>query len=115
MNKCICGKREQNKCCVESDTKTWKMCLKEDMTLSDHEKRLLSDPDYQSLWFEQMTNLNKSITITDVKKFQWCAKIALYLQDYDWSLEEAYTLAENLHFSYVVEPEDYEKLIRLKL
>lgn len=53
MNKCTCGKREQNKCCVESDTKTGKMCLKEDMTLPDHEKRLLSDPDYRSLWFEQ--------------------------------------------------------------
>lgn len=29
MTKCTCGKREQNKCCLESETKTGKMCLKE--------------------------------------------------------------------------------------
>lgn len=55
-----------------------------------------------------MSTLNKMITVKDVNKFQWCAKVAMHLEQYDWRFEEAYELAENLHYSYVEDPEEWE-------
>lgn len=47
-----------------------------------------------------MRGLHKKMTAEDVKKMQWCAKIAFYLEQYGWTFHEGYELGENLHYYY---------------
>lgn len=48
-----------------------------------------------------MTVLHKAMTKEDVEKFQWCAKISDHLVSNGWEFEDAYELAEVLHYDNV--------------
>lgn len=48
-----------------------------------------------------MADIHKKMTTEDVKKMQWCAKIALYLEQHSWTFHEGYELGENLYYDYV--------------
>lgn len=55
-----------------------------------------------------MTDLPMKMTQLDVKKFQWCAKIALHLTHYDWLFCDAYEYAEVLHYDYIELSGEYQ-------
>ncbi|UZS00878.1 hypothetical protein [Pseudomonas phage vB_PsaM_M1] len=56
-----------------------------------------------------MTELHKVMTKEDIKKIQWCAKLALNLsEDHGWEFHQAYEYAEVLHFDYVELAEDWD-------
>lgn len=51
--------------------------------------------------------LHKLATKEDIDKLLWCFKIVNHLLEFDsWTIEQAFDLAENLHYTHVVEEGD---------